>query len=95
MLDDGTVVLDSKNEPGGLPKTFSVGAQAVFKCWDLAVSQLHKGAKARVSCPAKLVWGSFEAISPISGMPVPKESAITFKIDVLDCNVVPTHPFNV
>jgi FKBP-type peptidyl-prolyl cis-trans isomerase len=38
MLDDGTVVTDSRNEPGGLPKTFSVGASAVFKCWDLAVT---------------------------------------------------------
>lgn len=64
----------------------------MFKCWDLALSQLHKGDKARVSCPSKLVWGSFEAISPVTGMPVPKNSDVTFKIDVLDCNVVPDHP---
>ena len=95
MLDDGTVVLDSRNEPGGLPKTFSLGGKSVFGCWELALTQLHKGAKARVSCPASLVWGSFEATSPLSGMPVPKNSPVTFKIEVLDCSVTPTHPVNV
>ena len=91
MLDDGTVVTDSRNEPGALPKTFSVGGSAVFKCWDLAVGQLSKGNKARVSCPGNLVWGGFEAVSPITGMAIPKNSKVTFKIDVLDCNVDPTH----
>ena len=36
-LTDGRIVTDSKSEPGGLPKTFALGASEVNKCWDLAV----------------------------------------------------------
>lgn len=36
-LANGEVVTDSKSEGTGLPKTFTVGRDEVFKCWDLAV----------------------------------------------------------
>lgn len=37
-LLDGRVVTDSRAEPGGIPKTFALGSNEVFKCFDLAVS---------------------------------------------------------
>ena len=40
-LMDGRVVTDSRAEPTGLPKTFTVGDHQVLKCWDLAMPQLH------------------------------------------------------
>jgi FKBP-type peptidyl-prolyl cis-trans isomerase len=38
-LTNGEVVTDSLSEGTG-PKTFTVGRDEVFKCWDLAVQQL-------------------------------------------------------
>ena len=45
-LPNGRVVADSKSEPGGLPKTFTVGKSEVLRCWDYAVQALHAGDKA-------------------------------------------------
>merc|ERR1711988_1201564 len=47
-LKDGRIITDSHQEPGGQPKTFSLGAHEVFACWDLAITQLHQGAKAHL-----------------------------------------------
>merc|ERR1711934_742929 len=46
-LKDGREITNSHAEPGGMPKTFSLGHSEVFHCWDLALTQLHKGDKAR------------------------------------------------
>lgn len=51
-LTDGSVVTSSADEGDGRPKTFSVGASQVFKCWDNALPELTEGAKATVKCPA-------------------------------------------
>ena len=88
-LTNGLVVTDSKSEGDGLPKTFTVGRHEVFKCWDLAVTQLKTGSKATVHCPAESVWGGFEAVAPLGGDPVPKGSDVSFELEVVHCNVIP------
>jgi FKBP-type peptidyl-prolyl cis-trans isomerase len=44
-------------EDDNRPKTFALGNADVFRCWELAIPQLKKGAKARLSCPSDLAWG--------------------------------------
>lgn len=88
-LKDGRVISDSRSEPGGLPKTFTLGANQVFKCWDLAFGQLRKGDKATVSCPAKYVYGNAYTLSPLGGEQVPLNSDVTYEVEVLDCNHAP------
>jgi len=70
-LKDGRVVTDSRGEGDGQPRLFSLGKAEVFKCWDLAVTQLHKGDKAHVSCPAHYVWGDAYTQAPLGGEPIP------------------------
>ena len=88
-LKDGRVITDSRSEPGALPKTFNVGSSDVYKCWDLAIPQLHAGDKAHVSCPAKLVYGTSLEIAPLGDDAVPKNSDVDFEIEVLKCNIPP------
>jgi len=83
-------VTDSRAEPGGLAKTFNVGADQVFKCWDLAIQVLNKGAKATVQCPSNLAYGTAWTVSPLGGEPIPKGSDIEFYLEVEDCNISPT-----
>lgn len=40
-LKDGREITNSRAEPGGEPKIFTLGASEVFHCWDLAIAQLH------------------------------------------------------
>lgn len=47
-LPNGRVVADSRSEPGGLPKTFTVGKSEVLRCWDFAIQALHSGDRATV-----------------------------------------------
>ena len=56
-LKDGRLVTDSSQEQDGRPKTFTVGKSEVFKCWDLALTQLRKGDVAKISCPSYFAWG--------------------------------------
>jgi len=63
----------------------------VFKCWELALPSLKKGAKARLSCPADLAWGGAHTVSPVGGEPVPEHSDVNFDIEVVDCNRTPSH----
>lgn len=57
-LKDGREITNSRAEPGGQPKTFSLGARDVFHCWDLAIAQLHQGDKAHLSCPSYFAYGA-------------------------------------
>jgi hypothetical protein len=84
-LTDGRLVTDSRAEGLGYPKTFGVGKSEVFRCWDLALQQLHKGDKATVNCPADLVWGGAYTQSPLGGDPIPLNSDVVFDLEVLDC----------
>jgi FKBP-type peptidyl-prolyl cis-trans isomerase len=61
----------------------------VFRCWDLAIPQLKSGTKARISCPSKYAWGAIEADSPLGGEPIPKNTDVTFDVEVVDCNKAP------
>lgn len=88
-LKDGRLITSSKDEPGGLPKTFALGNAQVLRCWDLAISHLHKGDKATVSCPANLAYGAAYTLSPLGGEPIPLNSDIDFDFEVVDCNRVP------
>ena len=90
-LMDGRMITDTRSEPGGMPKKFAQGVSEVFKCIDLAMTQLHKGDQARLTCPASLVYGGFEANAPLGGERVPKHSDMVFDIDVLDCNEIPSN----
>jgi hypothetical protein len=84
-LTDGRLITDSRAEGLGYPKTFSVGKNEVFKCWELALPQLKKGDKASVSCPAGFVWGGAYVMSPLGGEPIPLHSDVNFELEVLDC----------
>merc|ERR1712032_1477530 len=88
-LKDGRVITDSHQEPGGGPKTFSLGAREVFHCWDLALTQLHQGAKAHLDCPSYFVYGGAFTWAPIGGEPIPLHSDVDFDIEVVECNRVP------
>lgn len=88
-LRDGREITNSRGEPGGLPKTFSLGAREVFHCWDLAITQLHKGDKAHLSCPSYYAYGGAFTQAPLGGEPIPLHSDIDFDIEILDCNRVP------
>lgn len=91
-LKDGREVTNSHVEAGGHPKMFSLGHHDVFACWDYAIQQLHKGDKARLSCPAYYVWGGAYTIAPLGGEPIPLHSDVDFDIEVIDCNRVPKIP---
>jgi FK506-binding protein 1 len=88
-LNDGRVVTDSRAEPGGLPKIFTLGVSDVFKCWDLAITQLHQGDKATLHCPSFYAWGSSPNAAPLGGEPIPAGSDVTFEIEILECNRQP------
>jgi len=88
-LPDGRVVTDSRAEPGGLPKTFALGASEVFKCWDLAIPKLRQGDKATLHCPAFYAWGGAYTQAPLGGEPIPKWSDVNFDIEIQSCNHTP------
>lgn len=88
-LKDGRVITDSRTEPGGLPKTFSVGSNNVYKCWDLAIPQLHQGDKAHVSCPGSLVYGTSKVVAPLGDDAVPKDADVDFELEIVECNIAP------
>ena len=88
-LNNGNIVTSSAEELDGKPKTFTVGGSEVFKCWDNALPELQEGTKATIKCPANQVWGSLETTSPIGNEQIPKNSDITFEIEVLHCNIIP------
>lgn len=90
-LPDGRVVTDSRAEPGGLPKTFALGAHEVFSCWDFAIPKLHKGDVARVSCPSYYAWGGAYTQSPLGGEPIPLNTDVNFDLEIVDCNRTPDY----
>lgn len=89
-LKDGRLVSDTRAEPGGLPKTFALGAHETFKCLDNALTQLHQGDHALISCPSFQVWGNAYTQAPLGGEPIPLGSDIDFEVDVVECNRTPT-----
>lgn len=90
-MKDGRLVTDSSMEGDNRPKTFALGNSDVFKCWELALPNLRKGAKARVSCPGDLTYGGAHTWAPVGGEPIPLHSDIDFDLEVVDCNRTPTH----
>lgn len=56
FLTNGQQVMGSE-EVDNKDLIFSVGAAQTFKCFDLALTQLKPGSKARISCPSELVNG--------------------------------------
>lgn len=89
-LKNGRVITDSRAEPGGLPKTFALGAHEVFKCWDLAIPKLKQGSKARLNCPSYYAYGNAFTWPPVGGSPIPLNSDVDFDIEVVQCNRTPT-----
>lgn len=82
---------DSSLEEDGQPKLFALGNSDVFKCWEMALPKLKKGAHARLSCPEDLVFGGAHTWAPVGGEPIPLHSDIDFDIEVIDCNRNPDH----
>lgn len=89
-LKDGRLVSDTRAEPGGLPKTFALGAHETFKCLDNAITQLHQGDHAHLDCPSFQVWGNAYTQAPLGGEPIPLGSDIDFEIDIVECNRTPS-----
>jgi FKBP-type peptidyl-prolyl cis-trans isomerase len=89
FLKDGREVTNSRSEGLGYPKTFSLGTHDVFKCWELALTKLKQGAKARVSCPYDLAWGAAYTWAPLGGAPIPLHSDVDFDLEVVECNRTP------
>jgi len=88
-LKDGRLVTDSSSEQDGRPKTFTVGQSEVWKCFDLAITQLKKGDVAKLSCPSYYAWGGAFTWPPVGGEPIPLNSDIDFELTVEDCNRTP------
>jgi FKBP-type peptidyl-prolyl cis-trans isomerase len=88
-LKDGREVTNSRSEGLGYPKTFSLGTNDVFKCWELAIPKLKQGSKARVSCPYDLAWGNAFTWAPLGGEPIPLHSDVDFDLEVVECNRTP------
>jgi len=63
----------------------------VFKCWELAIPNLRKGAKATLSCPEDLAYGGAHTWAPLGGEPIPLHSDIDFEVEIVDCNRTPDH----
>ena len=91
-LKDGRLVTDSSLEGDSRPKTFALGNKDVWECWELALPQLKKGARAKLSCPGYLVWGGAHTWAPVGGEPIPLHSDIDFEVNVEDCNRNPKMP---
>jgi len=89
-LKDGRLVADTRAQPGGLPEVFALGAHETFKCFDNALTQLHQGDHAALSCPSFQVWGDAYTNSPLGGEPIPLGSDVDFIVDVVECNRTPT-----
>jgi hypothetical protein len=89
-LKDGRIVSDTRAEPGNMPVTFALGAHETFRCFDNAITQLHNGDKAELSCPSFQAWGDAYTQAPLGGEPIPLGSDIDFEIEVVECNRTPT-----
>eukprot|EP00930_Biecheleria_cincta_P086241 TRINITY_DN75567_c0_g1_i1.p1 TRINITY_DN75567_c0_g1~~TRINITY_DN75567_c0_g1_i1.p1 ORF type:complete len:189 (-),score=43.25 TRINITY_DN75567_c0_g1_i1:138-704(-) len=74
-LTDGTI-FDSTTTRGPFQTVIGVGK--VIKCWDQGVVQLNKGAKATLTCPPDMAYGS-QGVGPI-----PPDATLTFDVEVLD-----------
>lgn len=47
------------------------------------------GDKVEISCPSFYVWGSAAVQSPLGGTPIPRNSDVTFELDILECAKIP------
>ena len=88
-LKDGRKVTDSTDQEDGRPLTFAVGASEVFKCWDLAITQLHQGDKVKIRCPYDLAYGNAYTWPLVGGEPIPLHSDVDFDFQVLECGKQP------
>ena len=78
LISNGSV-FDS-SVPRGEAFKFTIGTGNVIKCWDQALTQLHVGDKADVSCPASLAYGD-----RAMGDAIPANSDLKFAITVESC----------
>lgn len=52
---------------------------------------MHSGDSVRLSCPAHLVFGNDDQISPLNGEIIPKNSKVFFDLNVNKCNYEGEH----
>ena len=76
-LADGTVFDSSVTR--GEPLDFVVATGQVIKGWDLGITQLKKGQKAVLTCPASHAYGA-------AGIPgvIPKNATLFFDVELID-----------
>lgn len=63
----------------GEPLEFVVGMGQVIKGWDQGITQLQKGQKARLTCPAPYAYGA-------AGIPgvIPPNATLIFDVELID-----------
>lgn len=84
---EGQVVTDTAQEDFiNESRTFPLGADNLWKCFDLAIPQLSQGDRVKLSCPSYLAFGQKDQTSPLTGETIPGGTDITFDLDILGCN---------
>ena len=76
---DGTVFDSTDKSNFGMPMKFIIGSGQVIPCLDTALSQMHVGSKASITCPPDVAYGAEG-----SG-PVPPNTPIFFDVEVVNC----------
>ena len=76
-LTNGTI-FDSSVQRGE-PLDFVVGVGQVIRGWDEGITQLQKGQKAILTCPAAYAYGA-------AGIPgvIPKNATLIFDVELID-----------
>lgn len=69
----------------GKPMTYQIGKYTVPKCWDIAIVGLHAGEQLTMKCPSFYAYGGNERYSHFGSAKIPANSALTFELDVLNC----------
>ena len=80
-LEDGSV-FDSSLKAGRGPYTFTLGAGAVIKGWDLGVKGMKVGGKRKLTIPSDLGYGDRGA-----GGVIPPGATLIFEVEVLEVEV--------
>jgi FKBP-type peptidyl-prolyl cis-trans isomerase len=82
-LSDGTVVQDSKVVRNGEPFQFTLGAGQVIPGWEMGFTGMRVGGVRTITIPPELAYG------PNQTGPIPPNSTLVFRIELLDVSTPP------